>query len=621
MRATAQNLPLEDTLFTQPSIFVIEYALARFWQSLGIEPAMMAGHSIGEFVAATIAGVWKLEDALQIIALRGRLDAKPASWLHDGGEQPRRFSRENSPAALQIASDNAPRLCVVSGSKPDVDLFQRRLEAENILCRHLHTSHAFHSAIMDPVVEPLREAVAKVQLRPPARPFVSTVTGVPITDVEATDPSYWAKHARATVLFSKAIQYLKEQGHDLFLECGPRSTLCSLTRQQFSPGYPCTAIPTLADTDENNTEWATLLFALGSLWQNGLSIDWDAFYVNEDRHRLPLPTYPFEKRRFWVDPASVAPTPQRGQAMISSLATNPSCEPEVGPVADVSIGPKVSIISRKDRLASRLVDLIVTVSGLERSQISTLTTFMDQGFDSLSLTQVAYAVRRDFSTKVSFGELMNRFPNVEMLAAHLDATMTAENPAETPAVAASLPIPHSSVAVAHGSAGESMAITLQNASAAISATAATGHLAVETTVPQRGMYASSRLSEHLSASYNESMTLRFTGTISIEKMASAMERLVERHDALRASFDESGLVMKIAPGLSLTMPVVDIASIRDLNEQEERLRRLIAEDTASPFPLPEDRCSEAKWFCSVPIALQSSSQRTTSSAMAGHWMF
>src|ERR1019366_6112002 len=113
--------------------------------------------------------------------------------------------------------------------------------------------------------------------------------------------------ARATVEFSKAIQHLKNQGYDLFLECGPRSTLCSLARQQFTPDHPCTAIPTFADAHENNTEWATLLFALGSLWQNGVSIDWDAFYANEDRRRIPLPTYPFERQRFWVDPAPVAP--------------------------------------------------------------------------------------------------------------------------------------------------------------------------------------------------------------------------------------------------------------------------------------------------------------------------
>jgi len=638
---TAQ-ISLQDTFFTQPSIFVIEYALARFWQSLGIEPAMMAGHSIGEFVAATLAGVWELADALGIIALRGRLmqDLPRGSMMAVSSSAD--SIAKILPAALQIASNNAPALCVVSGPEADVAQFQKQLEAENIVCRHLHTSHAFHSAMMDPMVEPLREAVAKIQLRAPVRSFVSTVTGRPITAAETTDPAYWARHARATVEFSKAIQCLKDQGYDLFLECGPRSTLCSLARQQFTPDHPCTAIPTFADTPENNTEWATLLFALGSLWQNGVSIDWDAFYAHEERRRIPLPTYPFERQRFWVDPAPVAPAAPSLQAASSASATRPPVEPVVEPsassaaLASVSAGSSLASrpSSRGDRLAACLVDLLVPVSGHERSQISTSATFMEQGFDSLSLTQVAFAIRKEFSAKVSFSQLMNQWPNVDMLAAHLDATLPANILAETTAIPASLPVPappaappaevrpnvrtNSSTleevvadqartiarlvtllekagmsyptAAAPADTGTSLVTTPPKDNSPAPAQAASGPLEVESTVSQRGIYASSRLSERLSASYNESMTVRFTGNISIEKMARAIERLVGRHDALRASFDETGRVMKIAPAQKIAIPVTDLSSIHaSINEptrQEERLRKLIADETALPFPLP-----------------------------------
>jgi len=582
---TAQ-ISLQDTFFTQPSIFVIEYALARFWQSLGIEPATMAGHSIGEFVAATLAGVWELEDALRIIALRGRLmqNLPPGSMMAVSSSAD--LIARILPTTLQIASNNAPNLCVVSGPKADVAQFQKQLEAENIVCRHLHASHAFHSAMMDPMVEPLREAVARIQLRPPARPFVSTVTGRPITAPQTTDPAYWAHHARATVEFSKAIQSLKDQGHDLFLECGPRSTLCSLARQQFTPDHPCTAIPTFAETHENNTEWATLLFALGSLWQNGVSIDWDAFYANEDRRRIPLPTYPFERQRFWVDPAPVASAAQSLPVASSASATRPAVELSSTTAPAVTVASGSSLASRKDCIASRLVDLVVPVSGRERSQISTSATFMEQGFDSLSLTQVAFAIRKEFSTKVSFSQLMNQFPNVDMLAAHLDAALPAEILAETPAIPVSLSVPPTPVAVAPASAGIPTSATLPKDNSPVPAPAAAGLLAVESTVPQHGIYASSRLSERLSASYNESMTLRFAGAVSIEKMSCAMERLVGRHDALRASFDESGLVMRIVPKQQIAMPVTDLSSIGDQSQQEGRLRRLIAEETASPFPLP-----------------------------------
>ena len=617
---TAQ-ISLQDTFFTQPSIFVIEYALSRFWQSLGIEPATMAGHSIGEFVAATLAGVWELEDALSIIALRGRLmqNLPRGSMMAVSGSAD--SIAKLLPAQLQIASNNAPSLCVVSGPETDIVQLQKQLEAEEIVCRRLHTSHAFHSAMMDPMVAPLRDAVAKIKLRPPEKPFVSTVTGRPITAAETTDPDYWARHSRATVEFSKAIQYLKEQGHDLFLECGPRSTLCSLARQQFSPNHPCVAIPTFADTHADNTEWATLLFALGSLWQSGVSIDWDAFYANEERHRIPLPTYPFQRQRFWVDPAALAPVAQSLHS--ASPASAPSSSVETFATARDSVVQTSSTSSRKDRIASRLLDLLVPVSGHERSEISKSATFMEQGFDSLSLTQVAFAIRKEFSVKVSFTQLMSQLPNIDMLAAHLDAILPADVLPETP-VAPALPATSASAApgdtnVPNGGTLErviadqartidrlvalleksgtnhltasvpaggqkTLVATRQEGGSAL--TAPPNPLEVEATVPQRGIYASSRLSERLSASYNESVTLRFTGNISIEKMTRAMERLVERHDALRATFDETGLVMKIAPAQRIAMPVTDLSSINESTLQEKRLGEMIAAETLLPFPLP-----------------------------------
>ncbi|MGO8795977.1 MAG: amino acid adenylation domain-containing protein [Candidatus Sulfotelmatobacter sp.] len=630
---------LQNTFFTQPSIFVIEYALARFCQSIGIEPATMAGHSIGEFVAATLAGVWQLDDALAIIALRGRLmqDLPRGSMLSvSGGAE---SIAKRLPPALQIASNNAPALCVVSGPEAEVAQFQKQLEAENIVCRHLHTSHAFHSAMMDPMVEPLREAVAKVRLSPPVKPFVSTVKGRPITAEEATDPAYWAQHARATVEFSTAITYLKAQGHDLFLECGPRSTLCSLARQQFTPERPCFAIPTLSDTHEDNTEWATLLFAMGSLWQNGVPIDWDAFYANEDRRRVPLPTYPFERQRFWVDPA-VGVAAARG-VQGADAATEYRQIEATHSLAPQEEAASTSAGSRQNRIAARVLDLLAPVCGRERSQISLSATFMEQGFDSLSLTQVAFAIRKEFSVKVSFSQLMSQWPNVEMLAGHLDSVLPsaafaetiAKPPASAPSRAVAVPAAEirpnpQPITAANPSVLEEVVAEqartiarlvglLEKATANIPAAPAppiqtaaapsasakpkaqssppanapSAALEAASTVPQRGIFASSRLSERLSASYNESITMRFVGTISVEKMARAMKRLVERHDALRTSFDETGAVMKANPAQTIAMPITDLtikdaSSMKESLALQERLRKMIADETLLPFALP-----------------------------------
>ncbi len=640
---TAQ-ISLRDTLYTQPAIFVIEYALARFWQSLGVEPAMMVGHSVGEFVAATLAGVWELEDVLSIIALRGRL----MQDLPRGSMTAVNSSAESIakilPAALSLASVNAPNLCVVSGPAESVQDFETRLASENIVCRQLHTSHAFHSAMIEPIIAPLREAISKIKLRAPEKPFVSSVTGRLITAAETTDASYWASHARATVEFAKAIASLKEQGYDFFLECGPRATMCALTRQQFTPERPCVAIPTLSDTHENNAEWETLLFALGSLWQNGVSIHWDAFYAHEDRRRIPVPTYPYERQRFWVDPAPVA-APQQGRPATSSVNARPASEIQAPQLSSPAVlngaAAESASASRKERIASRVLELLVSVSGRIGSQIDGTATFMEQGFDSLSLTQVAFAIRKEFSAKVSFSQLMNQFPNVDLLAAHLDSTLPAgaipeiaevrtgssySEPAAAPVAAVQPANTRLEEVVAEQAQTIARLVALleraesnqqaQRSSADLAETRAllhpqdnarqhaSGAFEALSTIPQRGIYASSCFSKNLSASYNESMTAYFAGNISVEKMTRAMEDLVERHDALRASFDESGRIMKIAPEQTIPMELSDLSatqsSVNHRESQKERLAKLISGETDRPFQLPNGPLFRSRMILLAP---------------------
>ncbi|MGD9201016.1 MAG: amino acid adenylation domain-containing protein, partial [Chitinispirillia bacterium] len=296
---------LKNTYYTQPAIFTIEYSLAQLWMSWGITPSACIGHSIGEFVCACLAGVFSLNDALRLIALRGRFmrDLPPGSML-----SLRCASDEivdKLPQNIQLASSNGPSLCVVSGPIQDIKDFQEKMEKEKIICRHLHTSHAFHSAMMDPIVEPYIEEVKKAEFSKPSIPFMSTVTTQWINDDQATDPEYWGKHLRMPVLFSHGIKRLcndAKDGYTIFLEVGPRTTLTTLTRQQLKDPKKQTAIPSLSDTPTDNSEWTALLGAIGHLWLNGKTINWDSFYRNEKRNRIPLPTYQFERKSYWVDP-------------------------------------------------------------------------------------------------------------------------------------------------------------------------------------------------------------------------------------------------------------------------------------------------------------------------------
>ena len=217
-----------DTLIAQPAIFTIEYALAQLWMSWGIQPAAMLGHSVGEFAAACLAGVFSLEDALSVVAARGRMmqDLPPGGML--SVRLPEAELRSRLADGLSIAAINAPSLCVVSGSFDALEELERKLAAENVVSRRLITSHAFHSAMMDPIVGPFTERVAKVRLHAPKIPYVSGVTGKWITEKEATDPAYWAKHFRQPVQFAAGVAELRTKPNSILLEVGPGNVLGTL---------------------------------------------------------------------------------------------------------------------------------------------------------------------------------------------------------------------------------------------------------------------------------------------------------------------------------------------------------------------------------------------------------
>ncbi|HAX85129.1 MAG TPA: polyketide synthase [Cyanobacteria bacterium UBA11370] len=290
---------LKQTAITQPALFVIEYALAKLWISWGVQPQSMIGHSIGEYVAACLAGVFSLEDALTLVATRGQLmQQMPAGAMLSvnlSADNVQPFLGEK----LSLAASNSSSLSVVSGSVEAVEQLERQLEAKAIVYRRLHTSHAFHSEMMNPIVHPFTEEVKKVKLNPPQIPFISNVTGTWITATQATNPNYWAQHLRQTVRFSEGISELLKDSRLLFLEVGPGRTLSSLTKQQASEQIVLSSLPHPKD---EHSDVATVLNALGRLWLAGVQVDWSGFYAYEKRDRIPLPTYPFERQRYWIDP-------------------------------------------------------------------------------------------------------------------------------------------------------------------------------------------------------------------------------------------------------------------------------------------------------------------------------
>lgn len=293
---------LQQTHITQPALFVIDYALAQLWMAWGISPTAMIGHSIGEYVAACLAGVFSLEDALALVAARGQL----MQQLPTGAMLSVSLSEEEIQPwlneELTLAGINAPSLCVVSGCEEAIASLQNRLTQQGVECRRLHTSHAFHSQIMDSILEPFTKQVEKFNLNPPQIPFISNLTGAWITNNEATNPTYWARHLRHTVRFRTGIAELIKESDQILLEVGPGQTLNTFVKQQTNQSI---VLSSMRHPKEKKSDVAFLLNTLGRLWLAGVQVDWDGFYVTEQRHRMPLPTYPFERQRYWIESQTI----------------------------------------------------------------------------------------------------------------------------------------------------------------------------------------------------------------------------------------------------------------------------------------------------------------------------
>ncbi len=416
---------LRHTAFTQTGLFTIEYALARQLMTWGVKPTVMLGHSIGEWVAATIAGVFSLEDAVRLVATRGVLMQRqpPGSML-----SVRLPASEVSPllsGSLTVATDNAPQLCVVSGPTPEVEAFEKTLTAKGVVAKALHTSHAFHSSMMDAVVEPLRVELAKVTLRAPSLPIVSSATGQLLTETQAKNASYWARHLREPVRFREAMLTLAREKHT-FVEVGPRATLATLARQMVSDRAQL-CLSTLPDTAKDDAEWGSVLAALGKLWAAGIAIDWRRYHEHEKRRRIAIPTYWFDRTRHWLEP---------GQAHAAPTLTTPAPEARM---------------SRKETLIPQLVKTFEDYSGLELHGADVHSSFLELGLDSLALTQVATELQRQHGIKFQFRQLVEDFTTLDLLASFLDAQLPASVAAPAPvpapvAVGVAAPMPPAPVA-------------------------------------------------------------------------------------------------------------------------------------------------------------------------------
>ena len=324
--ATAELGKLGEIRTLHPALFVIEYALARLLMSWGLEPRAMLGYSLGEYVAACLSGVFSLGDALRLMACRGRwIDELPegamvAVPLAEAEIRPMLGDQ------LALAANNGPGGVVVSGPTAEIAELEARLARQEVVSWRLRATRAFHSHQLAPVAGRVAELVSNMRLGAPRVPFFSNVTGTWIRPAEATDPEYWAGHLCHTVRFSESVQVLLGETAQVLLEVGPGRGLTSFVRlhEECDAARAALVQPTLRPSFEQRPDQAFLLESLGRLWLGGVAIDWNAFYGDERRRRVPLPTYPFERKRFWMKatspaPRALPPAPGRAEPRVARL--------------------------------------------------------------------------------------------------------------------------------------------------------------------------------------------------------------------------------------------------------------------------------------------------------------
>jgi len=398
---------LNQTALTQPALFAVEYATAKFWQSLGVEPDAMIGHSIGEYVAACLADVMSFQDAIALVAERARLMQSLPSGVMLMVPLPEAEVRPYLSADCSLAAVNGPHICVLSGPLKAIVPAEEGLAAKGVETRRLHTSHAFHSSMMDPILARFRERLAHVGLSAPSRPYLSNVSGDWIRAEQATDPQYWVEHLRGTVRFGDGMRRLLEDPRYLLLEVGPGQVLNTLARRSF--GATGSAVPSARHAQDSRHDLEVFLQALGALWARGCRVELAKLYSGESRMRVPLPAYAFERKRHWIDGS--------GQSVSQAAAGAAQARGGLEAAASPGVSPATHAMSGRT-LQQSLLELCRQAFGVP--EISPDDNFFELGGDSLLATQLTAVVRDRLGIKLKLSDLFEN-PRFSDLVACLEA--------------------------------------------------------------------------------------------------------------------------------------------------------------------------------------------------------
>ena len=443
--------PLNETAYTQPALFALEYALAELWRSWGIVPDAVMGHSLGEYVAACIAGVFSLEDGLKLVAERSRLmqslpqDGQMAAVLADEGRVASALAPYKTQVAIasrdaiaSIAAVNGPENTVISGAKEAIESAIEQLKSQGISVQPLQVSHAFHSPLMEPILDEFERKARQVQFKAPGIPLISNLTGQMLKAGEIPDANYWRRHMRETVQFAAGMNTLAEQGYEVFLEVGPSATLLGMGKRCLPKGIG-SWLPSLK---QGQDDWQVLLNSLGILETHGVDVNWAGFDQDYQRCRVPLPTYPFERKRYWIEPEKPLGVQDLDTQLSKPNGTNlrgnqseqttdfqefqPLISAELSAVVAEPKVDTTSVIVQGSSSQSKLRTIVARLLQMNPDEIDVNAPFLEMGADSVVLIEAVHTIENTFGIKVAIRQFFEELATIDALAAYIDKHITPE---------------------------------------------------------------------------------------------------------------------------------------------------------------------------------------------------
>jgi len=432
--SSADAALLDQTAYTQPALFTLEYALAALWRSWGVEPELVAGHSIGELVAACVAGVFSLEDAVRLVAARGRL----MQALPTGGAMVSIAAPEAEVAAavapheasVSIAAVNGPEQVVIGGASEPVLAIAASFATRGVRTKQLRVSHAFHSPLMGPMLDAFGRVAESITYQRPSLPLISNLSGKLVTN-EVSTPGYWVRHVREAVRFADGVKALHEAGAGTFVEVGPGSTLLGLVTACLPDVEPTLVVSLRVGREEP----VSVLEALGGLWSAGARVDWSGVFPVRGA-RVALPTYPWQRERYWLDAPAI-----KDPSLVPSL---PAKDPEVPqpaapavarpPPAESSGAMPSRAAARDLRILAELCEMVGGFTGDSPSELPVDSDLFQLGVDSLALFGLRKVIEQRFGILIPINSFHEEVSTVRKIASFLDKELPPEPAPELPLV-------------------------------------------------------------------------------------------------------------------------------------------------------------------------------------------